>query len=150
MSPPQVFEQSIQIRANATTVEHCITDRTLMHRWLNPLLRCEPIGETWSTELGSQSRFTIQIPVVQPSLMSTVVERAPGLVVWEFQGFFTGRDRWECQPSEVGTLLINRFEFAVSNPLVAFGFNTFAAKLTKQDMEAQLKRLKGVAERQSI
>lgn len=141
----QAFEQSIQIHATATTVEHCITDLKLMHRWLNPALRCEPIGD-WSTELGSKSRFVIQIPLLQPALQSTVVVREPGLVVWEFNGFFQGRDRWECQPNETGTQLINRFEFRIPNLLVQYGFNTFAATWTRQDMQAQLRRLKRVAE----
>ena len=145
----QVFEQSIQIATSATLVEHCVTDRGLMHQWLNPALRCEPVGDTWDTELGGKSRFIIQLPVWQPTLTSTVVERAPGLIVWEFEGFFQGRDRWACQPNDRGTLLLNQFQFAVPNPIVAFGFNTFAAKLTKQDMEAQLRRLKQVAERQA-
>ncbi|MEM1254650.1 MAG: SRPBCC family protein [Cyanobacteria bacterium P01_H01_bin.21] len=142
-----VFEQSIFIRASATTVERCICDRTLMHQWLNPALRCEPMGDTWSTELDSQTRFIIQIPLLQPSLVSTVVERRPGLVVWAFTGFFKGTDRWECIPETAGTRLLNRFEFDITNPLVAFGFKQFAASWTKQDMEAQLQRLKQVAER---
>lgn len=141
----QVFEQSIQINASATAVEQCIVDRELMHRWLNPALRCEPIGE-WNTDRGGRSRFVIQIPLLQPTLKSTVVEREPGLVVWEFEGFFQGRDRWECQPNAKGTKLINRFEFDIPNPLVRYGFNTFALKWTKQDMQAQLRRLKRVAE----
>ncbi|NEQ19803.1 MAG: SRPBCC family protein [Microcoleus sp. SIO2G3] len=145
MSNTQVFEQSIQIKASAIAVERCITDQALMHRWLNPALRCEPIGD-WSTEIGSRSRFVIQIPIVQPTLKSIVVEREPGLVVWEFKGFFQGRDRWECQPSETGTRLLNRFEFTVPNPLVSWGFNTFAANWTQNDMKAQLRRLKRVAE----
>ncbi|MEO0430448.1 MAG: SRPBCC family protein [Cyanobacteria bacterium J06656_5] len=142
-----VFEQSIFINASATTVERCICDRTLMNQWLNPTLRCEPMGETWSTDLNSQTRFIIQVPLLQPSLVSTVVERRPGLVVWAFTGFFVGQDRWECIPDATGTNLVNRFEFEISNPLVAFGFKQFAATWTKQDMEAQLKRLKQVAER---
>ncbi|MBW4547484.1 MAG: SRPBCC family protein [Symplocastrum torsivum CPER-KK1] len=145
MSNTQVFEQSIQIKASATAVERCITDQALMHRWLNPALRCEPIGD-WSTEIGSRSRFVIQIPLVQPTLKSIVVEREPGLVVWEFKGFFQGRDRWECQPAQKGTRLLNRFEFAIPNPLVSWGFNTFAANWTQNDMKAQLRRLKRVAE----
>lgn len=145
MSNAQVFEQSIQIKASATVVERCITDQTLMHRWLNPVLRCEPVGE-WSTEVGSRSRFVIQIPVLQPTLNSVVAEREPGLVVWEFQGFFQGRDRWECQPTDKGTRLLNRFEFEIPNPLVSWGFNSFAANWTKNDMQAQLRRLKQVAE----
>lgn len=145
MSSGQVFEQSIQINASATVVEHCITDRTLMHRWLNPALRCEPVGE-WSTDVGSRSRFVIQIPVLEPTLNSVVVERAPGLIVWGFEGFFQGRDRWECQPVAQGTRLINRFEFEIPNPLIRWGFNTFAASWTKEDMQAQLRRLKRVAE----
>lgn len=141
----QVFEQFIQINASATAVEQCITDRELMHRWLNPALRCEPIGE-WNTDRGGRSRFIIQIPILRPTLKSKVVEREPGLIVWEFEGFFQGRDRWECQPNNKGTRLINRFEFDIPNPLVRYGFNTFALKWTKQDMQAQLRRLKRVAE----
>ena len=145
MSNAQVFEQSIQINASATVVERCITDQTLMHRWLNPALRCEPIGE-WSTTVGSRSRFVIQIPLLQPTLNSVVVEREPGLVIWEFKGFFQGRDRWECQPNNQGTHLLNRFEFQIPNPLINLGFNTFASSWTQNDMKAQLRRLKRVAE----
>jgi hypothetical protein len=141
----QVFENSIAIAASATSVERCFTDLDLMHRWLNPALRCEPIGK-WSTELGSESRFVIQIPLLKPTLKSVVVEREPGLVVWEFSGFFKGRDRWECQPEVQGTRLLNRFEFEVPNPIVAFGFNRFAASWTQEDMRSQLRRLKQVAE----
>ncbi len=141
----QTFEQSIQINATATVVERCITDRALMHRWLNPVLRCEPVGD-WSTDVGSRSRFVVQIPVIKPTLDSKVVERQPGLVVWEFEGFFRGRDRWECQPVHQGTCLLNRFEFEIPNPLVSWGFKTFAQAWTKEDMQAQLRRLKRVAE----
>ncbi|NES19927.1 MAG: SRPBCC family protein [Symploca sp. SIO3E6] len=145
MSNPQVFEQSIQINASATVVESCITDQILMHRWLNPALRCEPIGK-WSTQVGSRSRFVINIPLLQPTLKSVVLEREPGLVVWGFKGFFQGRDHWECQPANQGTLLLNRFEFEIPNPLVSWGFRTFAEKWTQSDMKAQLRRLKRVAE----
>jgi hypothetical protein len=146
MSSSQVFEQSIQINASAIAVERCITDLTLMHCWLNPALRCEPVGN-WSSDLGSESRFVIQMPMFKPTLDSVVVEREPGLVVWEFTGFFRGRDRWECNPEGNGTRLVNRFEFEIPNPIVRFGFNTFAAQWTKQDMQAQLYRLKQVAEK---
>ncbi len=141
----QTFSQSIQIRASATLVERCLTDLELMHRWLNPALRCKPVGR-WSTELGSQSRFVIQLPLLQPSLSSVVVEREPGLIVWQFEGFFQGRDRWECQPNSTGTLLLNQFDFTVPNPIVRFGFRTFAASWTQADMQMQLQRLKRVAE----
>ncbi|MCU0551051.1 MAG: SRPBCC family protein [Leptolyngbya sp. Prado105] len=145
MESPQIFEQSVLIQASTTDVERCFTDLNLMHRWLNPALRCEPI-EAWSTELGSESRFVVQIPVLRPTLKNVVVEREPGLVVWQFEGFFKGRDRWECSPESKGTRLLNRFEFEIPNAIVRFGFNQFAAKWTQEDMEAQLKRLKRVAE----
>ncbi|AVZ30899.1 SRPBCC family protein [Nodularia spumigena] len=142
----QAFEQSIQINATATVVERCITDLTLMHRWLNPALCCEPVGNAWSTEVGSESLFVIQIPLLKPTLKSVVVERQPGLVVWEFQGFFQGRDRWECQQIAQNTLLVNRFEYDIPNPIVSWGFNNFAISWTQKDMQAQLRRLKQVAE----
>ena len=145
MASPQVFEQSIHINANSTITEECLTNLKLMHRWLNPLLKCEPIG-TWDTNIGSLSRFTIKIPLIQPSLRSIVLEREPGLIVWKFDGFFSGRDRWECQPTTEGTFLLNRFEFVIPNPIVSWGFNNFAVSLTKKDMQSQLRRLKQVAE----
>jgi hypothetical protein len=145
MSASRVFEQSIQIQASAIVVEQCLTDLPLMHRWLNPALRCEPVG-TWSTEIGAQSRFIIQMPVLQPTLNSVIVQREPGLVVWQFKGFFEGCDRWECNPELEGTRLVNRFEFTIPNPIVRFGFDRVAAEWTQNDMKAQLRRLKRVAE----
>jgi Polyketide cyclase / dehydrase and lipid transport len=145
MSQMQVLEHSIEIDAPIVVVDRAITDRSLMHRWLNPLLRCDPIGD-WSTELGADSRFIIQVPFIAPTLHSTVIERRLGLVVWKFTGFFTGCDRWECIPTENGTRLVNRFQFQIPNPLIAFGFQTFAAPWTQKDMQAQLVRLKTVAE----
>ena len=147
MSHRQVFEQSIEISASVTVVERCITDNVLMHKWLNPVLRCEPVGN-WDTNVGSRSRFIIQIPILQPTLDSIVLERSPGLIVWGFEGFFQGCDRWECQPQGEVTRLLNRFEFESPNPLIRFGFNRFAAPWTRRDMQAQLCRLKGVAEEQ--
>lgn len=141
----RVFEQSIRIKASSTITEKCITDLKLMHRWLNPMLRCEPIG-TWNTDVGSLSRFTIKIPLLQPSLRSVIAQREPGLIVWEFDGFFKGRDRWECQPTKDGTFLLNRFEFEIPNPIISWGFDNLAANLTRKDMQAQLRRLKRVAE----
>ncbi|MEO1432012.1 MAG: SRPBCC family protein [Cyanobacteria bacterium J06633_8] len=141
----EVFEQSIEINATSAVVEQCITERVLMHRWLNPALCCEPVGD-WSTDIGSKSKFIIQIPAIKPTLISTVVEREPGLIVWGFDGYFKGCDRWECQPTNNGTLLVNRFEFRIPNPIVSLGFKIFAEKFTKQDMQAQLRRLKHVAE----
>ena len=143
----RVFEQSIQVKASSVITEECLTDLKLMHRWLNPLLKCEPIG-TWNTQVGSLSRFTMKIPLLEPSLRSRVAQREPGLIVWEFDGFFKGCDRWECQPTNYGTFLLNRFEFEIPNPLISWGFKTFAVNLTKKDMQAQLKRLKRVAEEQ--
>lgn len=145
MAAREIFQQSIYIDAPVSLVEHVITDQVLMHRWLNPLLRCEPEGR-WSTDLGSRSRFVIQVPGLRPSLASQVIERRPGLVVWSFEGFFTGRDRWECQAESRGTRLLNRFEFQINHPWVAFGFHTFAAEWTRRDMQSQLQRLKRVAE----
>ena len=153
--PSRCFENSILISATATTVERCITELDLMARWLNPMLSCEPDGATWSTEIGSKSKFVVMIPVLnaglQPTLYNTVSDRAPGLIVWDFKGFFVGTDRWQCDPissdtSKLSTRLTNCFTFEIPNPLVRFGFNTFAVSLTQTDMIAQLKRLKVVAE----
>lgn len=150
MSKANVFEQSVFIRADATTVERCFTQQQLMHQWLNPALECVPIGK-WSTDVGSRFNFRLKVPLLAPTLPSRVVERRPGLIIWAFEGFFVGCDRWECIPelqsNPTGTTLLNRFEFTIPNPLVNFGFNQFAATWTKKDMESQLQRLKQIAER---
>ncbi|MEM7769286.1 MAG: SRPBCC family protein [Cyanobacteria bacterium P01_A01_bin.37] len=146
MSSCHTIEHSVYINASATAVEMCFTDLELMHRWLNPALRCDPVG-SWTTDLGGRSRFVIRLPLIEPALQNTVVEREPGLVVWQFKGFFCGYDRWECCPGDRGgTQLINRFEFQIPNPLIRFGFHTFAEQFARQDMKAQLSRLKRVAE----
>ncbi len=143
----QQFAQSIEINASPKVVEHCIRNRTLMHQWLNPLLKCEPVGD-WSTEVGSRSNFIIKIPIIQPTLEAVVKEQKPGLIVWGFEGFFQGCDVWECQETPQGTLLVNTFKFEIPNPVIRWGFNIFAASLTKMDMKSQLQRLKRVAEAQ--
>lgn len=143
----QQFVQSIEVNASPQIVEHCIGDRVLMHKWLNPLLKCEPIGD-WSTEVGSCSRFIILIPIIKPTLKAVVKERKPGLIVWEFAGFFQGCDSWECKPTAQGTLLVNTFKFKIPSLLIRWGFNVFASYLTKADMRSQLQRLKRVAEAQ--
>lgn len=139
------FEQSIQINASVAIVEKCIVDRDLMHCWLNPALRCEPVGE-WSTEIGDRSRFIVKFFPFPLVLENTVIERELGLVVWEFQGFFQGCDRWECQETDGKTLLLNCFEFEIPNPLIRWGFRVFASSWTKADMKAQLQRLQCLAE----
>lgn len=155
-----MIENSIWIKAPWRVVERCWGELPLMHRWLNPMLRCEPEGETWSTAVGSRCRFMIRVPGLSPArwptLRSVVVEREPGLVVWEFDGFFQGRDRWSCESEhgpggqdEMGsdrTRLCNRFAFEIPNPLVAWGFRTVARGWTEADMRAQLERFKQVAE----
>lgn len=143
---PRVYEQSIAIQASATAVEWCFTDRELMHRWLNPALRCDPVGDRWGTDLGDRTRFVLQIPLLEPALQCTVAERSPGKIVWAFSGFFVGRDSWECIPDGSGTQLINRFEFVIPNPLVRWGFDRVAAGWVQGDMQAQLRRLKRLAE----
>lgn len=145
MSTHRVFENRILIHAQTTSVERCLTESALLHQWLNPALRCDPIGP-WSTDLGAKSRFVIQIPLWEPSLLSTVVERDTGLITWAFEGFFRGRDQWQYVPHPQGTQLTNRFAFDIPNAVVRAGFNWVAAGWTQRDMQAQLLRLKQVAE----
>ena len=142
----RVYENSVEIAASVMSCDRCLTDPELMHRWLNPMLRCESLGE-WSVDVGDRFRFVVKVPIVELSLSCTVRDREPGLVVWQFEGFFVGSDRWECQPQANGhTRLLNRFESEIPNPLVRAGFDLVAAQLTQADMRAQLQRFKQVAE----
>ena len=149
----QTFTQSIDIAASPEQVERTFTELSLMQRWLNPMLVCTPVGQ-WSTDIGSQSRFVVKVPIASLVLENRVVDRGPGLVVWEFDGFFRGIDRWECHKidteintgPDTQTRLTNCFSFDIPNPLIRFGFNTFAKRLTARDMTGQLQRLKTVAE----
>ena len=143
--PTQTFTQSIDIAATPEQVEQTFTELDLMQRWLNPMLVCTPVGP-WSTDVGSRSQFVVKVPIATLVLENRVIDRAPGLVVWEFDGFFRGIDRWECHKINTGTRLTNSFSFDIPNPLIRFGFNTFAKRLTARDMTDQLQRLKTVAE----
>ena len=143
--PTQTFTQSIDIAATPEQVEQTFTELGLMQRWLNPMLVCTPVGP-WSTDVGSRSQFVVKVPIATLVLENRVIDRAPGLVVWEFDGFFRGIDRWECHKINTGTRLTNSFSFDIPNPLIRFGFNTFAKRLTARDMTDQLQRLKTVAE----
>lgn len=139
-----IYEQSVFIRRSVAVVDRTITEAASMARWLNPLLVCEPVGE-WSTGVGSRFCFRLKVPF-EPTLECRVrTRRDPGLVEWEFDGFFTGTDRWECFPQDGGTLLVNRFAFD-ANPLVRLGFRLVAEGFTRRDMQAQLERLRTVAE----
>lgn len=166
------YTQTIEIAASLAQVDRCLTDPTLMHRWLNPLLRCEAVG-SWSDQVGSQFRFLIGIPLWQPVLTCEIssrgIETEQRWIEWSFAGFFVGSDRWQMQsmtsiatsiakderakdsssPPEITkqiTKLINSFDFEIPNPLVSWGFNVMAAGLTQSDMQAQLQRLQQVAE----
>lgn len=145
MENPTIFQHSVTIQADPAVVDRCFTDLDWMHCWLNPSLRCEPI-DPWDIQRGSRCRFRLQIPLWQPSLHCTVVDRAPGLIVWAFEGFFHGQDRWQYDLTPQGVVLQNRFEFDIPNPLVAWGFHHIAAPWTRRDMQAQLQRLKALAE----
>ena len=83
----QTFTQSIDIAASPEQVERTFTELDLMQRWLNPMLMCLPVGQ-WSTDVGSQSRFVVKVPIGSLVLENQVIDRGPGLVVWSFDGFF--------------------------------------------------------------
>ena len=141
------FQQSIEINATPEQVERCFTDHGMMHRWLNPALRCDPVGESWQVTVGAKSRFVLNIPVLEPCLMNEVVVREPQTIVWRFSGFFVGTDRWQWHSlGDDRTYLDNTFTCTIPNPFVSFGFRTIAAAWTRRDMRQQLQRLKQVAE----
>ena len=158
------YTQTIEIATSLAQVDHCLTDPELMHRWLNPLLRCESVG-SWSDQVGSQFRFLLGIPLWQPALACEIssrgIEANQRWIEWSFAGFFVGSDRWQMQSvtsmtkDELAegsskrpelTQLINTFDFEIPNPLVSWGFNLVAEGLTQRDMRAQLQRLQQVAE----
>lgn len=139
------FQQSIAIQADSAAVESCFSDLSRMHGWLNPLLRCHPVGD-WSIELGSRTQFEIKVPLFLPHLDCFVCDRGPGLIVWQFEGYFHGTDTWRWQQIGETTQLDNAFCFTIPNPFIAWGFDWVAAKLTQKDMQTQLVRLKAIAE----
>jgi Polyketide cyclase / dehydrase and lipid transport len=138
----QVWEQSIQINASAVVTDRCITELDLQQRWRSG--SCESVDK-WSVAVGSYSRLIVKMPWFQFSLNRIVVVREPGLIVWNFDGFLTGQDRWECRPRAIGTLVVNRWELQTSKA-IGWGWQRFNRKWTTDEMAAQLMRLKYVAE----
>lgn len=159
-----VYTQSVVIETDLAQVDRCLTDPDLMRRWLNPLLRCEAIG-SWSDQVGGRFRFTVGIPLWQPSLDCVIrsrgIEPDTRWIEWGFEGFFVGSDLWRMVPFQTqdssnqnkanhqpkpAIELVNRFRFGIPNPVVNWGFQMAAAGLTQRDMQAQLQRIKQVAE----
>ena len=142
-----IIENDILIEASPAAVERCFTDLERMRRWLHPLLRIEPVPREgpWRTDLGAESRFTLAIPGLEPSLVSRVVRRDPQRIHWAFDGFFVGEDHWHWAPESGGCRLHNRFEFTIPNRVVAWGYERFGAPLTGRDMAAQLERIRDLA-----
>ncbi len=162
VDPTFIYTQSVVIEADLAQVDRCLTDPELMHRWLNPLLRCEAIG-SWSDQVGGRFRFTVGIPLWQPTLECVIrsrgIEPDSRWIEWGFEGFFVGSDLWRMvtinpqdYPSDdlenlnCPVELLNTFQFGIPNPVVNWGFQMAAAGLTQRDMQAQLQRIKQVAE----
>jgi Polyketide cyclase / dehydrase and lipid transport len=141
----ELCKKSIQINASATVVDRCLTELLLLRRWRNGLVTCEPLG-AWSPEVGSRSHLRLENSLWPLSLRNIVVRREPGLIVWEFRGWLRGLDRWECQPWAGGTRLLNCWEWQATNGWIDWWWKSFGAKSIEEDIDAQLMRIKYVAE----
>jgi Polyketide cyclase / dehydrase and lipid transport len=140
-----LWENAIQINASATLVERCLTELALIQRWRNGLVIMMPIDD-WSTVEGSRSRLLLQSSLLPVTLRNRVVHREPGLIVWEFTGWLRGKDCWECLPTDQGTKLVNRWGWQVNNPWLNWWWRYVGSRALKDDIEAQLMRIKYVAE----
>jgi hypothetical protein len=139
------WEKSIQIKASATVVDRCLTELALIQRWRSGLVTCAARGE-WSTSLGSPSRLRLENSLWPLTLGQIVVQREPGLIVWEFSGGLRGTDGWECQPATNGTRLVNCWEWRAANGWINWWWRSFGAQAIADDIDAQLMRIKYVAE----
>jgi Polyketide cyclase / dehydrase and lipid transport len=138
-------QKSIYIKASATVVDRCLTELELIHRWRNGLVTCEALGE-WLLSPGSRSRLRLENSLWPIVLRNNLVRREPGLVRWEFQGLLRGFDQWECQPAAAGTQLVNRWQWQAANGWLDWWWRNFGARAIEDDIEAQLMRIKYVAE----
>lgn len=138
----QSWEQTIQIQASAVLVDRCLSELPLIHRWLGAAW--EPIG-TWDLAVGSGSRQLVSVGGWQIKLSRIVLIREPGLVVWGLSGFLTGREYWECQPNEHGTLLIHRWELQFSS-VSGWGWSTWLGQRIQEARSEHLQQLKFLAE----
>jgi hypothetical protein len=139
------WERSIQINASALIVDRCLTELDLIQRWRNSLVLTLPIGD-WSVAEGSRSRLFLQFSLLPITLRNVVVRREPGLIVWKFTGWLQGYDRWECQPTDRGTRLVNCWEGQMGNRWLDWWWKYFGERAWADDREAQLMRIKYVAE----
>ncbi len=144
------IENEIRVAAPPLTAETYLLDPEKLHRWINPLFRFEPVGESGTTA-GSRFRFVLQIPPIHPALEYEIAEHsfdptpdAPTVctVVYRFTGFMEGRDTWTFTAEGDGTRVWNRFEYDVPNPLVRLGWQILAEPFTVRDMREQMERLR--------
>jgi hypothetical protein len=137
------WERSILIRASATVVDRCLTEWPLIRRWRNGLVTWEAGDDP--LVVGSRGRWHINHSLWPLRLGASLVQREPGLVVWQLSGGLQGLDRWECRPQEAGTQLYHCWDWHTSGGVYRW-WPVVGRLALEDDSEAQLMRIKYVAE----
>jgi hypothetical protein len=143
---PYLMEEFVVVAAPMRRVESVMTERTLMLQWMSGAVRFTP-EHTWSFAEGARWRLTLAGLGRLLEARYTVYERRPGLILWEFTGFWEGFDAWHWRPAEDGrTLIQNRIEYRLRLPIMDIVWPATVGPLMGWDARVQMQRLKQVCE----
>lgn len=141
-----VLEEFVVVSAPLERVEAVMTERVLMQRWMSGAVQFTPL-DGWRFEQGAPWRLTLA--GLGRSLEATylVHERRPGLILWQFDGFWEGFDAWHWMAHGVGqTLIQNRIEYRLRVPVLELVWPATVGPLMGWDAKVQMQRLRQVCE----
>lgn len=139
-------EEFVVVGAPMERVEAVMSERALLERWMSPAVRFEPVG-AWSFAAGTRWRLTLTGLGRLLEASYVVHERAPGLILWAFEGFWEGFDAWHWRPHGTGrTLIQNRIEYELRLPALDLIWPATVGPLMGWDARVQMERLKSVCE----
>lgn len=145
-----LLEEFIIVSADMARTEAVMSERSLMERWMSGAVRFEPV-DGWRFDQGARWKLTLTGLGRLLEARYVVHERRPGLILWSFEGFWSGFDAWHWLPQGPGqTLIQNRIEYSLRLPALDLIWPATVGPLMGWDARAQMQRLKHVCEERTV
>lgn len=141
-----VLEAFISIQGSPSDVERSLTDRAIVHEWLSPLFQMELLEGEWMA-VGSIYQLRFKTLFLLPVVTYTLVERGESHLRLDFRGVWRGSDRWHWFADGPRTIVQNRVEYELSDPVMRSLLNVFFVIFGQLDMQVQMMRLQKVIEK---
>jgi hypothetical protein len=136
-----VLEEFVSIQASPADVERYLTDRELLHGWVSPLVSMELLSGEWMAT-GSTYRLWMKPLFLLYGATYTLVERDSAHLRFDFEGIWRGTDLWHWFADGSRTIVQNRLDYVLPNPLIHVLLNGMSMVVAQTDMRAQMVQLR--------